>query len=119
MLTIRKEPWDLFAKVEVEKFEDWVHGHVRKFFPAEYRTAGEAQIRELIRHGRERAAAYGFVGKPDVCRYIDLMVVLGRDFDRDPGLPWAAAILQKPRDPAAKMHFLYQAATDYINRREH
>lgn len=118
MLTIRKEQWDLFAKVEVEKFEDWVHGHVRNFFPAEYRTAGEAKIRELIRYGRERAAAHGFMGKRDVCRYIDLMVILGRDFDRDPGLPWAAAILQKPRDPVARMHFLYQAATDHINRRE-
>lgn len=118
MLTIRREQWDLFAKADVERFEDWVHDHVRKFFPAQYRTAGESRIRELIRNGRERAAAHGFMRKRDVCQYIDLMVVLGRDFDSDPALPWAASILQKPRDPVAKMQNLYKLAMDHVNARK-
>ena len=119
MLTIRKEQWDLFAEEERRKFEDWMHDHVREQLPGEYRAAGEEEIRELIRYGRERAASYGIQSRRDVCKYIDLMVVLGKDFDVDARFPWAAEILRKPRDPVARIHFLYKAATDHLNARRH
>jgi hypothetical protein len=57
VLKIRREQWDVLAKVEQNTFENWVHDHVRAFFPREYKAAGEAQLRETIHYGIERAAS--------------------------------------------------------------
>jgi hypothetical protein len=115
MLTIRKEQWELLAKPEVKKFEDWMHDHVLQFFPAKYSAAGPARIRELIRTGRERAAAYGITVRADVSKYIDLMVVFGRDFDTDPRYPWAGEILNRRSSGSAKMRAALEASQ--VNRK--
>ena len=37
----------------------------------------------MVQYGIKRAAVYGFTAKRDVCKYIDLMILFGRDFDTD------------------------------------
>ena len=108
MLRIRKDQWDILVRAQVREFDDWMYDHVRAQIPTAYEALGEERVRELIRHGRERGGKYGVTGRREVCKYIDLMFVLGKDFDVD--LPWAAEILRKPRDPVAKIHFLYREA---------
>ena len=117
MLTIRREQFEVFAQADLRSFEEWVLAHLKRVFPSQSKTKGDDDLCELIRCGRPRAAAYGIQAKRDVCKYVDLMLVLGRDFDTDSRLPWAAEILQKSRDPVAKMHFLYRAATEHISGR--
>ncbi len=68
---------------------------MKKFFPAQFDAVGEADIREIIRDGRERASRHGFRARRDVCKYIDLMIVLGRDFDSHASTRWAAEILAR------------------------
>jgi hypothetical protein len=115
MLVIRPEQFQVFAQAELRRFEESVLAHLKKFFPDQASRTADADLLELIRYGRERAPKYNLTIKAHVCLYIDLMLVLGRDFDIDPRLPWAARILNKPRDPEAKMYYLYRAATDHIN----
>lgn len=91
MLTIRKEQMAVFADAVIKDFEGRMLAHLREHFPRQYEGVGEAGAREMIRYGIERAAAYDIREERDVCRYIDLMMVLGRDFDRD--LQWARALL--------------------------
>ncbi|HEY6946097.1 MAG TPA: hypothetical protein VI431_13225, partial [Candidatus Acidoferrum sp.] len=42
----------------------------------------------------------------------DLMILYGRDFDKDPAHPWAQSILQNQaiRNPSTKIERLYKAA---------
>lgn len=114
MLTIRPKQIAAFSQVEVKKFEDWMVHHLNRFFPDQCQAAGESEVRKLVRHGIGRAGAHGFTAKREVCKYIDLMVVFGRQFDTDGRLPWAAEILGKKRPAAPKMQSLHDAATRYL-----
>ena len=117
-LTIRSAQFGVFSELEVLKFEDWMAGHLKRFFSAKCDALGEACIVETIRYGIKRASQHGFRTRRDVCKYIDLMMVLGRDFDLDPELPWAAAILTGTRwkDTSAKLDQLSRTAVRYQER---
>jgi hypothetical protein len=110
MLTIRQAQFAVLSQLEVQKFEDWMLVHLKKFFPRQCAALGDTRLRETIQHGIERAAVYGLTSKRDVCKYIDLMIVFGRDFDTDRRYRWAGEILGKRRNPGAKMQALFQAA---------
>lgn len=115
MLTIRQEQIKIFSQLEVEKFEEWMLIHFREFFPAQCRAAHESQLRQIIRSGIEGAAAYQITVRRDVCKYIDLMIVFGRDFDTDKRLPWAGKILASGGSAAQKMRDLLDAAQKHLS----
>jgi hypothetical protein len=118
-LTIRTEQLAVFAEVETKKFVDRMVIHLKKFFPEQCEVMDESQMGETIRYGIKRAAAYGITIKRDVSKYVDVMVVFGRDFDRDPGLPWARTILaDAAADPTVKVNRLYVTATDELEKGE-
>ena len=114
MLTIRQAQFAVLSQLEVQKFEDWMLVHLKKFFPRQSAALGDTQLRETVRHGIEQAAGYGLTARCDVCKYIDLMVVFGRDFDTDKRYPWAAEILSERRNPSAKTQALHGAALKHL-----
>lgn len=112
MLTIRKEQFAAFEKQEVKKFEDPTYLHLNKLYPVQCQNLGESKLRQMIQVGIKRAAAYGILREHDVRKYIEVMVVLGPDFDRDTKFPWASSLLndEKLKDPKAKANRLYETA---------
>ncbi|MGD0363789.1 MAG: hypothetical protein ABSC93_23145 [Bryobacteraceae bacterium] len=110
MLTIRQAQLAVFSQLEVRKFEAWMLGHLKKFFPRQCAAAGDQRLLAIVQYGIQRAAVYGLTAKRDVCKYIDLMIVFGRDFDTDKRTRWAGQILGKRRNPGVKMQLLMQAA---------
>jgi hypothetical protein len=114
MLTVRPRQIAVFSQLEVKKFEDWMVQHLNRFFPDQCQAAGESEVRKLVRHGIGRAAVHGFAARREVCKYIDLMVVFGRQFDTDRRFPWAAEILGKKRPAVPKMQSLHAAAKGYL-----
>ena len=117
MSTIRPAQLEAFSQEEVRKFELWVLAHLRRFFPKQCDAAGESQLRETIRYGIERAAVHGLRGRRDVCKYIDVMMLLGRDFDTGERFPWARVILVEIKSPEAKMEALCSAVRNYLRSR--
>jgi len=115
--TIRPEQFAVFAQADLQRYEDWVLAHVRHFFPEQANRAGAENLRETTRHAIQRAATYEIRSKRDVCKYADLAVILGRDFDTDSRLPWAGDILRKALDSEIKMKSLCQAAAVYLRPR--
>lgn len=65
--------------------------HIQKFFPKHFACLGEEKSLVLVEHGIERGAAHGITSERDVCKLIDLMLVLGPDMDRK--FPWVEARL--------------------------
>ena len=114
LLSIRAAQMAAFSQNQVQKFEDWMCAHARKFFPKQCSKFSEAQLRELIEDGIKRAAAHGITSERDVCKFIDLMIVFGREFDTKSGPAWAAEILARNNEPAAKITGLYAAATQRL-----
>jgi len=119
MMRIRKEQNNELAKAAVKRFEDFMVVHLNEFFPEHCKALGKDGTREVIREGIERARTYSIVSERDVCKFIDLKVALGRSFDTDPALPWAARILNDKSipDPRQRLNRLHEMALDYLDRR--
>jgi hypothetical protein len=116
-LTIRPSQAAAFSQMEVRKFEAWVLAHLKKFFPAQSASAGDREMEAMVHYGIQRAAAHGITAKRDVCKYIDLMVVFGRDFDTDARHPWAARILGQEAKSLTRMQRLLSAAKARLGNR--
>ena len=91
MLVISSEQLAVFGQQQSLDFEARLASHLREFFPEQCEALGEKELRELMRYGVRRAAFYGINAERDVCKYVDLMMALGLNFDRE--VQWAAAIL--------------------------
>ncbi len=116
MLTIRKEQLKVFSRSEAEKFEDHMGVHLRKIFPEQCESLGQEELNKVVQHGIQRAKAHGIVAQRDVCKYIDLMMVFGRDFDTNSKLPWASATLKEEfleGHPADKIKRLCDVAIEH------
>jgi hypothetical protein len=116
LLTLRQEQMAAFSRIEVEKFEAWMLTHLVQFFPKQCAALKEAELRELIQYGIERARAYEITFERDVAKYIDLMLVFGRHFDIDNRYPWASHILFNREAAPKKMKSLYYAAETHLSR---
>jgi hypothetical protein len=107
---------ETFSRAEIQKFEDWMAAHLAQFFPAQSHALGEPQLRELIQHGIRRATEHGITKERDVCKFIDLMIVFGRDFDQNEKQTWAGATGVR-MTPSSKIRSLYKAADMRLRRR--
>jgi hypothetical protein len=114
MFTLHSHHTDAFDKDIRRRFENRMVDHLNAFFPAQCGQLGEKEVRNWINLGIQRAGSYGIVSERDVCKYIDIMFVHGRNFDSDPRKPWAASILTaKSVDPADKTRVLFENARKY------
>jgi hypothetical protein len=113
-MVIRQEQMSALAKGGATAFEDRMVVHLNKCFPGRCQKLPEVQVRETIRLGIDRAAGYGVSTERDVCKYIDLMMVFGRDFDERADLPWASRILNDLvlKDGTARIERLYTVAKE-------
>ena len=109
-MLIRKEQEEALANVPAMIFEERMIGHIKKHFPSHFEALGEANCHELIRYGIERGAVYDFVSEKNVCKFIDLMLCFGVEFDTDEKHGWASSILADESFEYAdeKMEALFQ-----------
>ncbi len=116
MLKIRPEQNEELSKVAFKDFEDRMVVHIKKHFSEHYKALGEENTRTLIQYGIERAATYEIVSERDVCKYIDLMVAFGPDYDQDHKLPWAAKNLndENLNDPSVRINTTYDAGMESL-----
>ena len=116
MLVIRERQLEGMQEAALRRFDDDLYDHVQTYFPRHHRHLGGPQIRRFIAYGRARAAARGFTSERNICLYIDLMVMLGSNFDVDVRLPWAAAMLAEDEHETLRIDRLANAAMDHLDR---
>jgi hypothetical protein len=116
IVKIRPDQIQTFEHQSRENFESFMAAHLNQFFPDHCRALGKDGIRKAITRGIEKAAHYGIVSERDVCKFTDLMFAFGDTFDKDPKLPWAAAILTDPRieDASTRTNRLWIKAEAYL-----
>jgi len=114
---IRPEQYEFFRRTATKNFEERMTQHLKEFFPGIYQSLGEEHAREVILYGMKRAASYQITIERDVCKYIDVMLIYGNDFDRDPVCEWATNILndQQLKDSGDMVAQLFDVA---LNRSE-
>jgi hypothetical protein len=109
MLTIRKEQVQALGRVAIQEFEKNMLRHLKQFFGDESAAMGDEALREHIRHAISRAKQYGLTSERDLCKYLNLTMVYGGDFDTHPELEWMRDFLTDPEvpDPSERMSRLY------------
>lgn len=113
-MRIRRDQIDHFSNDATGRFTDRMLAHLRKHFPDRCNILNDEQIRSTIQLGIQRSSSYGVTAERDVCKYIDMMMVFGDDFDRRLDLPWAQQILNaEARHPSAKMEALLEQAKEH------
>jgi len=119
MWTIREEQVESFRQVAVKKFEDEMVPRLTKLFPRTANKLGESGLRDVIRHGINRAREYGIVRRRDVGRYIAVMLMFGPNFDRriTSGPLYAALRDPRLRSSKARTGALRNAALWALRRR--
>ncbi|MCK4857938.1 MAG: DUF4123 domain-containing protein [candidate division Zixibacteria bacterium] len=96
-MIIRDPQMASFTEASIKDFENRMVVHLNEFFPEQCEALGEPKTREAIRYGIKRAATYGIDTERNVCKYTDIMFAYGRDFDKNPELPWAAEVLNSSK----------------------
>jgi hypothetical protein len=116
MWTIRQQQADSLKQTALQKFEDEMVEHLKKFSPQHCKVAGEPAVREVIRIGIENASKYSFTNRGPLRFYIELMFMFGSYFDTDPQFPWAGAVLKDPEvvDQTIRADRLYAAMNKYL-----
>lgn len=108
MLVMRKVQLEVLGESARRRFEERLGAHLRRFFPRPCEVLGQEGLRQVCREGIERAQSYGMTSERDLCKFLSLVFVFGRDFDREQ--PWAAEILRLGSVPSRRMERLYAAA---------
>lgn len=118
MLKVRPAQIKVFEGAALRQFEDEMVQHLAKFAPKHCQVIGEPAVRKAIQLGVRRAAKYGLTDRGPVRFYIELMFMFGSDFDTDPQVPWAMAVLKDPAltDQIAKADRLYEQAMDCVEK---
>jgi|ERR1022692_1815793 hypothetical protein len=110
MLTIRKEQEDVFCEAASQRFIERASEHLKKSFGPQCEALGGVKLREFIRSGVQRADRWDVTTSRNVCIYLDVMMTLGVDFDRDPRLPWIRRILgSQSATETVRIDRLYEA----------
>ena len=99
MLRIHKEQMDILGEYMMKKFEDYMVVHLRQRFAEQLKDTPEEAIRTIVQKGISKAKSYGIRIEYDVERYIDLMFILGYDFDTSEKTPWAGELLRNKKIP--------------------
>lgn len=94
MLVIRSDQMKILEAAMVRNFEGRVMRHLRRSFAPYVGSMGTEELAALIRHGVNKADAYGIARELDVVTFVEFMVRYGRAFYSDPNLPWAVQVLQ-------------------------
>jgi len=116
MWTIRQEQTEAFRQHHLQKFEDEMVEHLKKFSPQQCRVAGEPAVRQVIRMGIENGGKYGFTNRGPLRFYIELMFMFGSYFDTDPQYPWVNAVLNDAEsvDQMVRADRLFNAMNEYL-----
>lgn len=85
----------------MKEFEQRMVDHVRRCFPELFDALGVEPTLSLVQHGVARAAAYDLVSERDICRLVDMMLVLGPDLEAK--YPWVVERLRDASVPKPSM----------------
>lgn len=99
MLVIRERQMKVFREVALRRFVDQMARHIETTFPERARALGDEGTRRLVGDGIARAGAYGIRSERSVALFIDLMVLLGEEFDCDDTHAWMRPVLEHSRVP--------------------
>lgn len=99
MFTIRKEQIYKLKEISINEFVLDMIDHVRIYFPEETEPFDNESLEEFIRKILEKAKSYDLKSERDVCKFINLVMVFGFDFDTNSDTIWMYKMLTDESEP--------------------
>jgi len=93
MLTIRKAQWNALIHSREQAFEKRAVAYVQEHYPDVCREIGEEGVAKSVHQAMEKRTKYNFASVTEILLYIDLMYLLGFQFDNDETFAWAGELL--------------------------
>jgi hypothetical protein len=86
------------------------------FIPGNAAWPGTRRSGKLVGMGIQRALRHGYSSQREASLYVNLMIILGCDFDRDPQIPWAAQQLddERIRGRFRRIQRVHESAIRYL-----
>lgn len=88
MLIIRNDQLALLAADRLRQFVETMCLHLREQFPQALAGTSEPALHDQVRLALAQARGYGLQGARDCCRYLNLCVTYGWDFDQREENAW-------------------------------
>jgi|SRR5581483_3273157 len=107
MLMIRQSQMAVLRDAILESFRRKLAEHLRANFPA-CADMSATELDAFVADGVARAAQYGITVERDICKFLNLMVVFGRDFDVK--RPWAQEVLAQNTGARLRLNRIYARA---------
>src|SRR4051812_23882233 len=102
MFVIRTAQLEALGKALEHAFARRTAELLKKKYPESCKRLGDDGVRNWVAKAMEKRSEHRFDDEESIIVYLDLMQVLGFDFDQDPRLPWVQATLRDP-DLSAKV----------------
>jgi len=117
LLTLHDEQMAVFARREMERFEERVISHLREYFPDRMAGVSAQNARELVGYCVQRARHYGIESERDIVLFASVVVALGPRFEHERRYRWAAEALSDEFivTPAARVEELHRRAVELLN----
>jgi hypothetical protein len=96
MLIIRHAQMQALDRASNAPFDEELATRLVRIAPYRFANSPRGSALAFATHCRGKAACHGFESGGDVSRFAAVALFLGADFDVDPGLTWARAILDDP-----------------------
>ncbi len=90
-LTIRHAQLDAFTTSAREQYLTDMVKHVKTYFPSRHAQLGDVALRNTLAEVIKKAELYKFRNKRDICKFINVAMTFGVDFDRT--IPLLGSIL--------------------------
>lgn len=108
MLTIRAEQMDALNAVMLERFTEKMMEHLLDVFPDETAAMSEEELRKFVDSGTTTASGYKITAEREVALFLDLILGLGHEFEKQPDNEWMLSILENEEvGQREKMDLIY------------
>jgi len=117
-MIIREDQMCALEGASERGFEMRMLERMRTYFPRHEQCLSETQLLDFVRLALNRAERHVLTTERSVALYLDLMCVLGSEFDTDPQIPWAAEILADRTFPAQsdRIDLLHSRGWEYATK---
>ncbi len=96
MLVIRQGQMKLLGASVRRRFEGEMAVHLHEFFPDLCAAMNRDDLAVFVQTTIDKALAYGIERERDVCKFLNVSMVFGKNFDERPEFSWSRDILADP-----------------------
>jgi hypothetical protein len=116
-MLITQQQLRALQSVDSPSFVPYMQQHLQQYFAIARQAASPEGLLAFINTGIEKAKRHGFATRYEACLYIDVMAMLGLNFEKDPLLGWTTALLRPPvpLPTKEKINRLLAATYDYLD----